>query len=460
MDEIANKATWKNEPIDNAKRIVVGLQFTEEQFSKLSKGIIPRQMEDKWFVYYEDEWLYFHRSWTGFGIYKAKLNKDADRYSITEFWAERNHEKYSNESDEADIENFRFLIGRGLLGIDVTENYSNRNINTEADVISGWSTFGNMLFTNRGVDFSDKIKSVLFGVSVGDALGVPVEFMQRQDLKKRPVTDMIGNGTHQQPAGTWSDDSSLTFCLAEALTADFNLETIAQNFVEWYYFDYWTAHGAVFDVGNATREAIVKIRSGVKPELAGGESSSSNGNGSLMRILPLLFYLQDKPIDERFEITRLVSSITHRHIRSIIACFYYLEYARLLMEGQDKFEAYKTLQNWFADYLQSRAITQHEIAYFDRLLKGDISQLPESEIKSSGYVIHTLEASVWCFLTTANYAEAVLKAVNLGDDSDTTGAVTGGLAGLYYGWESIPNHWIEQLARKEDIVDLARRLGG
>ena len=211
MKKIATKETWKNIPIDNPKRIDIDLQFTEKQFLKLTMGLIPQQMEDKWFIYYENEWLYFHRSWTGNGMYKAKLIKITDGYFIKEFWAERNQEMYKNEDDNSDIETFSFLIARGLLGIDVRNIYLNRNIKSETDTVKGWSNFGNMLFTNQGVDYSEKIKSVLFGVAVGDALGVPVEFNSRQTISKNPVTDMIGYGTYNLPAGTWSDDSSLTF---------------------------------------------------------------------------------------------------------------------------------------------------------------------------------------------------------------------------------------------------------
>lgn len=192
--------------------------------------------------------------------------------------------------------------------------------------------------------------------------------------------------------------------------------------------------------------------------MAGGFEESDNGNGSLMRILPLVFYLLDKPIKERFDITKKVSSITHGHIRSVIACFYYLEFALKILAGKDKFEIYQNLQTEISNHLTSLTINPAEIAIFDRLLKGKIAKLDEGEIQSSGYVLHTLEASIWCLLTTDNYKEAVLKAVNLGSDTDTTGAVTGGLAGLLYGLDNIPKKWITQLARKEDIENLAERL--
>lgn len=301
-------------------------------------------------------------------------------------------------------------------------------------------------------------KDILFGVAVGDALGVPVEFKSRETVAKKPVANMTGFGTYNLPPGTFSDDSSLTFCLAEALTHDFDLQKIGNNFIAWLYDNYWTAAGNVFDVGNATRQAIKRLQMGCNPEAAGGIEVSCNGNGSLMRILPLLVYIKDKQIADRYQITKQVSSITHGHICSIIACFYYLEFARHIIKGLDKFTIYRNLQTDFPHYLHSLSIDQNEIQVFDRLLKGNITDLTDKEIFSSGYVLHTLEASIWCLLTTHDYKTATLKAVNLGEDTDTTGAVTGGLAGLLYGFQTIPPGWLRQLAREEDIKDLADRL--
>ena len=301
-------------------------------------------------------------------------------------------------------------------------------------------------------------KDILFGIAIGDALGVPVEFESRETLRQHPVISMLGYGTHNQPAGTFSDDSSLAFYLAEALVGEFNLKAIADNFVAWLYHGYWSAHGNVFDVGITTRQAISRIKKGTRPDFAGGFNEADNGNGSLMRILPLLIYIKDKPIRERYEITKQVSSLTHGHIRSVIACFYCLEFARLLVEGKDKFEIYRELQITISTHLNSLCINHIEIDLFARLLKAEIYTLPEKDINSSGYVLHTLEASIWCLLTTDNYNDATLKAVNLGMDTDTTAAVTGGLAGLLYGFEQIPKKWLGQLARKEYIEDLARRL--
>jgi ADP-ribosylglycohydrolase len=465
MDKTAARTTWKNEPIEDPKRVEIILRFTEEEFLKLKKGFIPQVMEDKWFIFFENDWLYFHRSWTGYGIFKAQLTKEKKGYSIKEFWAERKHEKYSNEDDNSDIEALCFLIAEGLLRVDVREIYVHNNIKSETDLIKGWSNFGSLLFSNqnapddeRYAGFTERAKSMLLGVAIGDALGVPVEFKSRDFLRENPVVDMIGFGTHKVPAGTFSDDSSLTFCLAEALLQDFDLNTIGQNFLRWCNDNYWTATGVIFDIGNATQEAMCQLSKGIKPELAGGTDGNSNGNGSLMRILPLAFYLLDKESHERFEITKLVSSVTHAHIRSIIACYYYLEFARQLLDGKDKFKIYNDLKQEISDDLLFFADIPSEIALFDRLLKGNIYELPEEKIQSTGYVLYTLEASIWCLLTTDNYKDAVLKAINLGDDTDTTGAVTGGLAGLLYGYVNIPMNWIAQIARRDDIEDLAERM--
>lgn len=303
-----------------------------------------------------------------------------------------------------------------------------------------------------------KIIAALWGVAVGDALGVPVEFKSREYLRNNPVTDMTGYGTHQQPAGTFSDDSSMTYCLAENLAVRYNPDDIARNFIKWYRNGYWTAHGNVFDIGIATREALNRIINGETALLAGGFEENSNGNGSLMRILPLVFYLLDKPIEQRYLVTKEVSSITHMHVRSVISCFYYLEFARCLMLGKEKSEAYRGLKDTVTAFLINRNINPDEIKRFDRLLKADIFELHENDIQSSGYVLHTLEAAMWCILTEENYKDAVLKAVNLGDDTDTTAAVTGGLAGLIYGCDGIPPLWLNKLARFNDIRNLGIRL--
>jgi ADP-ribosyl-[dinitrogen reductase] hydrolase len=303
------------------------------------------------------------------------------------------------------------------------------------------------------------IKDALLGVAVGDAIGVPVEFRSRNELRGDPVEGIREYGSHGQPAGTWSDDSSLTFCLAEMLCDGYDLGNLARRFVNWEDHAYWTPHGEVFDIGMATASAISRLRRGIEPVLAGGTDEGSNGNGSLMRILPLVFYTKDKDIEQRFELTNDVSSLTHRHFRSIIACFIYLEIALELIGGKEKGIAYHGTCDRVAGFLKNKeGWNDKEQSIFSRILSGNIFALSEEEIRSSGYVVHTLEAAIWCLFNTTNYPDAVLKAANLGEDTDTTAAVTGGLAGLLYGWTAIPGEWLKVLAKRTEIEQLADRL--
>lgn len=295
----------------------------------------------------------------------------------------------------------------------------------------------------------------LWGALVGDALGVPVEFRDRERLQADPVVDMREYGTHSQPKGTWSDDSSLLLCTVDSLAKSGGLDTqdLAQQFVRWYKDCHWTPWGEVFDIGNATFLAIANLSRGVKPEMAGGDSDSSNGNGSLMRILPIALYFSKAPTAELLEYAHRASSLTHRHLRSQMGCGFYCVMAAELLNGANPLEAYKqTIEKVLPIYKQSPYLA--ELARFARVFSGEIGQYEESKIESGGYVIHTLEASIWCLLTTSSYEEAVLKAVNLGDDTDTTATVTGGLAGLYYGLPAIRPDWLQALARHDDIEKL------
>ena len=424
--EIATKERWKTIPMTQPKKLGVSIFLNSKQLKKLHIGLTPNEMEDKWFAYLSDNAFHLHSSWTGYEIFKAKLTIVEGGAEITEFWVEQNPERYGEFNDESNISIFKRHI----------EHLSSREIN-------------------------NPIKNGIWGLVVGDALGVPVEFKSRVYLKENPLNDMIGFGTYNQPAGTWSDDSSLALCLADELSKELNLQKIGNSFVKWYYENHWTPHGVVFDIGISTREAITRLKNGENAELAGSWEENSNGNGSLMRILPLLFEVQKiKDRIERYELIKKVSSITHGHVRSCLACFYYLEIASFLSAEFEYpiTEAYKVANHSLLNLLEELEINPKEAELFERITNGKLAELQESSIQSSGYVIHTLEAAIWCLLTTNSYEEAVLKAINLGEDTDTTGAVVGGLAGLFYGMKSIPNEWIDKIARKEDIETLTNKL--
>lgn len=265
----------------------------------------------------------------------------------------------------------------------------------------------------------DKLKGAIYGFAIADALGVPYEFKRRGTFN---CVDMVGFGTWNQPKGTFSDDTSMTIATCKSIkdNGKIELEDILKNFKKWCFNAEFTAHKKLFDIGMTTYQAIITGK--------GQDDNYSNGNGSLMRILPLAFIsCNQKDIEN-------VSSLTHAHEISKKACVIYVEIAKKLLEGENIVQILKK-SNFKEPF--------HRLNY--------INELKESEIKSSGYVVDTLEASLWCLATTNNYKECVLKAVNLGNDTDTISAIAGGLAGIIYGLKGIPDMWIDSLVNKELI---------
>jgi len=303
------------------------------------------------------------------------------------------------------------------------------------------------------ISFKERILGGLWGAVIGDALGVPVEFKSKEEVRENPVTAMRGYGTFNLPPGSWSDDSSLMFCTTESLLDGFNTNRMGQLFIQWLNNAYWTPWGQTFDVGGATQSGIKRMMRGITPEEAGGSSEGDNGNGSLMRILPVGLYFANSSTLEILEHVHRASSLTHRHLRSQMACGFYCLMVSALLNGDNPEKAYHYVIEQAQEYY-SQPPYSHELDHFMRILSGNINYLPEEEIQSGGYVIHTLEASIWCLLNSHAFAEAVLKAINLGDDTDTTGIVTGGLAGIHYGIAAIPEEWMNVVARQEDIEKL------
>ena len=302
----------------------------------------------------------------------------------------------------------------------------------------------------------EKILGGLWGAIIGDALGVPVEFKSREEVRKNPVTTMRGYGTFNLPPGSWSDDSSLMLCTTESLIDGFDTRLMGQLFIKWLNEAYWTPWGQTFDVGMATHDGIKRLIRGIPPEESGGVNENDNGNGALMRMLPVGVYFASSAVPEILNAAHRASSLTHRHIRSQMACGFYCLMISALLKGNDPKKAYHYAIGQ-AEERYGQAPYSSELVNFKRILAGDIHQLPEENIKSGGYVIHTLEASTWCLLNSRSFYGAVLKAVNLGEDTDTTGIVTGGLAGIYYGLDAIPQEWIDAIVRKDEIGELFER---
>lgn len=267
----------------------------------------------------------------------------------------------------------------------------------------------------------NRLRSAVYGIAIGDALGLPVQFQSRDSYPE--VTEMI-KGELPWPAGTWSDDTSLTLARVDSLLTceGVDVPDMRARFMDWMDNGAYTQDGEAFDQGFTTVHALTHGR--------GCTNEQSNGNGSLMRILPLAFVknLSDEQIAQ-------VSGITHAHPLSVEACTVYVHAAQLILDGFSLTAA-----------LETASLSSEIFSYL-----ADIGSKKRNEIRSTGYVKDSLEASFWCLLTTDNFRDALIRAVNLGDDTDTIGAITGGMAGLVYGMESVPDSWMNALRKKEII---------
>lgn len=261
------------------------------------------------------------------------------------------------------------------------------------------------------------LRDAVYGAAIGDALGVPYEFMDRDSFE---CTGMTSGGAHGQPAGTFSDDTSMMLATCDSIRRKrgrIDCEDMRSRFRAWAYDGKYTCDGTVFDIGNATSTALAEGR--------GCAGIRSNGNGSLMRIAPLAF--TGATDDE----VRAVSAITHAHEISTESCVAYVHVLRKILSGSSISEATSCVE--VGDY-------------------AFVSDVSIGEVKSGGYVLDTLDAALWCLCNTSSYAECVLAAVNLGRDTDTTGCVAGALAGAVYGFDAIPAEWVDEL-RGKDVID-------
>ena len=309
-----------------------------------------------------------------------------------------------------------------------------------------------------------ELMTAILGVAVGDALGVPVEFKSRKYLEQNPVTDMLG--TSLRSAGTYSDDTAMTLCTLASLQENhwkLNPHDIMTKFLQWGDHGYMAVDGDVFDMGITTRKALNRFRNGLPLEQCGATSFYECGNGSLMRIMPIVFYLREQCFEiDKYEIVKQVSALTHAHDVCTIGCYIYvmLCYEMLNVGPCDPVDKKSLFKDKLPEIYKelSRRVDKKWLDLYARIFDVEnFINLPVDEIKSDGYIVNSLEAALWCFLNTDDYRTCVLKAVNLGSDSDTTAAIAGGIAGIYYdsGWKKgIPEEWLDKLRNKELITKL------
>ena len=303
-----------------------------------------------------------------------------------------------------------------------------------------------------------RMYGAVMGHIVGDALGVPVEFVPREKLAEAPVAGMLEYGTHHVPRGTWSDDSSMMLCTLESLTETqrVDLPDLMERFSRWAKEGHLTPYGRAFGVGRTVLRALGKYWRGTEPAACGCTAERDSGNGSLMRILPVALFLAMRVPGlaeaEKLDVIHSVSALTHAHPCPRTACGIFSVVLWELLGTPSCGAIHAGLEKAAAFYTGRPGAEA-----YNRLFSPDFAGLPAAQIKSSGYAPDTLEAAIWCVLTSDSYRSCVLKAVNLGGDADTIAAVAGSLAGALYGRASIPPEWVEVLARRDEIDAMCGR---
>ena len=301
-----------------------------------------------------------------------------------------------------------------------------------------------------------KVENGIIGFVVGDTMGVPVEFNSRGKLLLNPVTEMLEYGTHNMPKGCWSDDTSMTLATMDSIIKckEINTNDMADRFIKWYRNGEYTATGIMFDIGTTTKQALIKYQRGIDiASKCGGEREYDNGNGSIMRMLPIAYYCYLKSLEdtEILKIVKEVSSITHRHQISILGCYIYVRLAMELLKGKELLQAYQEIKKLDYSYF-----TEDTIYKYERIINNDIGLYNINEISSNGYIVSTLEAVIWTLINSKSFNETIIKAINLGEDTDTIGACVGGLAGIYYGIENINQKWKDNILRYDYIINICK----
>ena len=308
-------------------------------------------------------------------------------------------------------------------------------------------------------------QTTVLGAAVGDAMGVPFEFLSRAEVRKAYRPEMCGNDVEPIinsrwgrliPAGCWSDDTSMLLASMDAIAKDggqINAASIMDAFLAWWRKGRYCSYEAPFGLGGNIGKAFDRYDRGLEPERCGGTGYMDNGNGSLMRILPfsLLAILRDYDWEQTVQLVSSGSSLTHAHEISRLGCVIFTEFLRGILSEHSKEPALDRLRG--LDY--SRFFTSMATGEYPMILTETVGDWKEAELKETGYVADTLQAAVCSIMQTSSFEEAISAAICLGYDTDTTACVTGQLAAALYGMDSIPDRWLEKLKKKDLLATIA-----
>jgi ADP-ribosyl-[dinitrogen reductase] hydrolase len=292
-------------------------------------------------------------------------------------------------------------------------------------------------------DLLDRYKGALLGLASGDALGTSIEFSPRGSFP--PVTDIQGGGPFRLAAGQWTDDTSMALCLTESLLErGFDPRDQMARYVNWWKWGYLSSTGECFDIGVTTRSALARFEATGEP-YSGSTSPDEAGNGSLMRLAPVVLFFHPRSalvLERAAESSRT----THAAPEAVDCCRLLAFAISRALSGLEK----DRLLDGAAEHVKQPAVRS--------LARGSYLAKSAQEIRGSGYAVASLEASLWCVAHTGSFREAVVAAANLGEDADTTAAITGQLAGALYGSQAIPPAWLSRLHMREEIAMYATRL--
>jgi len=295
----------------------------------------------------------------------------------------------------------------------------------------------------------NRIRAGLYGVAIGDALGATLEFMDKQQIKQKysQLRDIVGGGWLSLKPGEWTDDTEMTIAVAQGILENpyYPVTHIGDNFLSWLQ----TNPPDVGNTINATYQKYLTLNNWHEAAKAVHNEMRTAGNGALMRTLPVALMYKD-PADI-YMISMYIARMTHWDSEAGLTCFFYCLLARQFLNGiRDKKEAWKNASDLFFTIIREEFVIAGYFLLRDKL--DDIESWPEDRLKPSGYTVDTLACALWCFYKGENFEETVIKAVNLGGDADTIGAVTGGLAGVYWGYEGIPKRWLAKFSEEQTEV--------
>lgn len=295
----------------------------------------------------------------------------------------------------------------------------------------------------------ERFRGALLGLACGDAVGTTVEFAARGTFA--PVTDMVGGGPFGLQAGQWTDDTSMALCLATSLVekAGFDAQDQMERYVAWWQQGYLSSTGSCFDIGNTTVAALGRYQNSRNP-YSGSMDGRSAGNGSIMRLAPIALYFYPD-LHQTIHFAGESSRTTHAAPECVAACQLLGAMLYKALAGYSKEEVL------FGSHFPT-PLPAPLPAAIQALANGAYRQRTRDEIVGNGYVVTSLEAALWSFWQTDSYEAAILQAVNLGEDADTTAAVCGQLAGAFYGATAIPAHWLQRLTLRAEITGLADQL--